>query len=122
MTVARIVVGVDDSVAARHALAWAIDEAVLLGAELDVVHCYQTPVTIVPPTMLARPTTSSDAKARAHALVGRLASEALARAARRPAPSRRSPPREHPASSWPPACNLATGWWSGRERAMASST
>ena len=31
MTVARIVVGVDDSVAARHALAWAIDEAVLLG-------------------------------------------------------------------------------------------
>jgi nucleotide-binding universal stress UspA family protein len=84
MTAARIVVGVDDSASARRALAWAIDEAALLGVELDVVHAYQPPVVIVPPTMLTQPSTGRDAKERAQALVHRLASEALAQARRRP--------------------------------------
>ena len=85
MTATRIVVGVDDSAAARRALAWAMDEAALLGVELDVVHAYQAPVVIAPPAMLARPVTGRDAKARAQSLLHRLTSEALARAGRRPA-------------------------------------
>lgn len=36
----RIVVGVDGSAPADRALAWAVDEAELRDAELEVVHCY----------------------------------------------------------------------------------
>lgn len=39
----RIVVGVDGSETARRALAWAIAEARLRQAELDVVHAWQMP-------------------------------------------------------------------------------
>lgn len=37
----RIVVGVDGSIGARVALAWALEEARLRGAELDVVHSWE---------------------------------------------------------------------------------
>jgi nucleotide-binding universal stress UspA family protein len=39
----RIVVGVDDSQGARDALAWALEEARVRGATLDVVHCWCPP-------------------------------------------------------------------------------
>jgi nucleotide-binding universal stress UspA family protein len=39
----RIVVGVDDSVGGRAALAWALDEARLRGARLEVTHSLSSP-------------------------------------------------------------------------------
>lgn len=39
----RIVVGVDGSKEARNALVWAVEEARLRGATLDVVHAYSSP-------------------------------------------------------------------------------
>jgi nucleotide-binding universal stress UspA family protein len=39
----RIVVGIDGSAAARHALRWAAAEAEKRGAVLDVVHAYRVP-------------------------------------------------------------------------------
>jgi nucleotide-binding universal stress UspA family protein len=44
----RFVVGIDDSDHARRALHWAIDEADASGAELDVVHAWELPFTVVP--------------------------------------------------------------------------
>jgi nucleotide-binding universal stress UspA family protein len=38
----RILVGVDGSGGSRRALQWAIDEAVLRGADIDVLHAYRT--------------------------------------------------------------------------------
>jgi nucleotide-binding universal stress UspA family protein len=42
----RIVVGVDDSEDARHALIWAVDEADLWGVELHVVHAWSYAYTV----------------------------------------------------------------------------
>lgn len=39
----RIVVGVDGSAGSRQALAWAVEEARLRGATLDVVHAWHEP-------------------------------------------------------------------------------
>lgn len=39
----RIVVGIDGSETAHHALAWAVSEARLRQAELEVVHAWQLP-------------------------------------------------------------------------------
>src|SRR4051812_46593056 len=51
MTTARIVVGVDASETARTALAFAVKEAVLRGARLEVVHTWTYPyVTGFPAT------------------------------------------------------------------------
>jgi nucleotide-binding universal stress UspA family protein len=44
----RFVVGVDGSDDARRALRWAIDEAEAADADLDVVHAWDLPVSIVP--------------------------------------------------------------------------
>ena len=41
---ARIVVGVDDSQGGRAALGWALDEAALRSAELEVVHVWSLPL------------------------------------------------------------------------------
>src|SRR5215211_5257493 len=41
----RIVVGIDDSPAARNALAWALREAELRHARLDVLYAFNLPVT-----------------------------------------------------------------------------
>jgi nucleotide-binding universal stress UspA family protein len=43
MTMERIVVGIDGSDAARHALAWAVEEARLRKASLEVVHAWHMP-------------------------------------------------------------------------------
>jgi nucleotide-binding universal stress UspA family protein len=43
VTQRRIVVGVDGSEGARHALAWAVDEAVLRDARVEVVHAWRHP-------------------------------------------------------------------------------
>lgn len=43
----RIVVGVDGSKGARAALTWALDEARLRGAALDVVHAWHGPAPVV---------------------------------------------------------------------------
>lgn len=45
---ARIVVGVDGSEAARVALRWALAEAELRGATLDVLHAWHAPVVFIP--------------------------------------------------------------------------
>jgi nucleotide-binding universal stress UspA family protein len=47
--VRRFVVGLDDSDEARAALRWAVDHAAVWDAELDVVHAWEMPFTIVPP-------------------------------------------------------------------------
>lgn len=57
---ARIVVGVDGSAEAHHALAWARDEAVLRGATLHVVHAWSPPA---PVSELAVMATQIDEKA-----------------------------------------------------------
>lgn len=44
MTARKIVVGVDGSSGAQRALDWALDEARLHGAALDVLHVYEPPV------------------------------------------------------------------------------
>jgi nucleotide-binding universal stress UspA family protein len=43
---ARIVVGIDASEHAQRALAWALAEATLRGAEVELVHAYPTPELI----------------------------------------------------------------------------
>jgi nucleotide-binding universal stress UspA family protein len=47
LTSGRIVVGVDGSAHARRALVWALEEAALHGASLDVVHAWRMP-TVAP--------------------------------------------------------------------------
>jgi nucleotide-binding universal stress UspA family protein len=47
----RIVVGVDGSDAARRALRWAVEEARLRRARLDVVHAWQAPYVVPSPFM-----------------------------------------------------------------------
>jgi nucleotide-binding universal stress UspA family protein len=44
----RIVVGVDGTIHGRAALAWALDEAVATGTELEVVHSWRTPKLLIP--------------------------------------------------------------------------
>lgn len=44
----RIVVGVDDSTDAAVALRWALHEAVLRSASLEVVHAWQPPMSALP--------------------------------------------------------------------------
>jgi nucleotide-binding universal stress UspA family protein len=44
----RIVVGVDGSATAQHALAWALDEARLRHAAIDVVHAWNMPPVVSP--------------------------------------------------------------------------
>jgi nucleotide-binding universal stress UspA family protein len=45
----RFVVGIDGSDESRSALRWAVNEAALWDAELDVVHAWDLPFVIVPP-------------------------------------------------------------------------
>lgn len=49
----RIVVGIDGSDTARRALGWAVAEARLRQAQLDVVHAWQVPTVGVEPYTLA---------------------------------------------------------------------
>jgi nucleotide-binding universal stress UspA family protein len=45
----RFVVGLDGSDESRSALRWAVDEAAVWNAELDVVHAWDLPFVVVPP-------------------------------------------------------------------------
>jgi nucleotide-binding universal stress UspA family protein len=58
--VSRIVVGVDGSPGSRAALAWALDEARLRGAALDVVHAWHAPAPVVPGPYGAAPHVDED--------------------------------------------------------------
>jgi nucleotide-binding universal stress UspA family protein len=51
----RIVVGVDSSADAQRALRWALDEAALRGAELQLVHSYPTPELTALPAVVTLP-------------------------------------------------------------------
>jgi nucleotide-binding universal stress UspA family protein len=44
----RVVVGVDDSPGALHALRWALEEAARRGATLEVVHAWEPPLAFGP--------------------------------------------------------------------------
>jgi nucleotide-binding universal stress UspA family protein len=61
---ARIVVGLDSSQEAVRALRWALDEARLRGAELQLVHAYPTPELVALPAVVTLP---SDDELRAAA-------------------------------------------------------
>jgi nucleotide-binding universal stress UspA family protein len=51
----RIVVGVDSSDDSVRALRWAIDEARLRGAELEIVHAFPTPELVAIPAVVTLP-------------------------------------------------------------------
>src|SRR4051812_39179844 len=48
MTSPRVVVGVDSSDAAQRALRWALEEAALRGATLEVLHAWREPMMLIP--------------------------------------------------------------------------
>jgi nucleotide-binding universal stress UspA family protein len=52
----RIVVGIDSSADSARALRWAHEEAVLRGAELELVHAYPTPEIVALPAIVTLPT------------------------------------------------------------------
>jgi len=52
----RIVVGIDSSEHSVRALRWAIEEAGLRDAELELVHAYATPEMIALPAIVTMPT------------------------------------------------------------------
>ena len=60
----RIVVGLDSSAESVRALKWALDEARLRGAELQLVHAYPTPELVALPAVVTLP---SDDELRAAA-------------------------------------------------------
>lgn len=60
----RIVVGLDSSEESARALRWALDEARLRGAELQLVHAYPTPELVALPAVVTLP---SDDELRAAA-------------------------------------------------------
>jgi nucleotide-binding universal stress UspA family protein len=41
---AALVVGVDGSTSARHALDWAVSEAIAMDRSLHIVHCFSGPL------------------------------------------------------------------------------
>jgi nucleotide-binding universal stress UspA family protein len=51
----RIVVGIDTSPDAERALTWALDEARLRGAKLELVHAYPTPELTALPMVVTLP-------------------------------------------------------------------
>lgn len=55
MTTRTMVVGIDGSEGAAHALAWAIEHAPLLDAEVVVVHSMDVTMAMPPPTVGAPP-------------------------------------------------------------------
>lgn len=52
---ARIVVGIDPSKDALRALRWAIDEAEIRGAQLELVHAFPTPDLMALPAVVSLP-------------------------------------------------------------------
>lgn len=70
--VGRVVVGVDESDAARTAVKWAVTEARLRNAELEIVHAWEPPYTWTYP--YATPIDEAPFERAAHDLVEALAS------------------------------------------------
>lgn len=66
----RIVVGIDSSADSARALRWALEEAVLRDAELDLVHAYPTPEIVALPAMVTLPT-DDELRAGAQEIVDR---------------------------------------------------
>jgi nucleotide-binding universal stress UspA family protein len=52
----RLVVGIDSSADSARALRWALDEAALRGAEVELVHAYPTPEIVALPAIVTMPT------------------------------------------------------------------
>ena len=78
MTTGRVIVGVDDSCVARAALRWAVDEALVRDAELDIVHSFHPSGLLMP--AIAYGAEYVELQDAAKALVHRLAAEAQASA------------------------------------------
>lgn len=78
-------VGIDGSAGSRHALAWAIDEAVLRGAPLTVIHTWQPPVLLADIGSMAGAIDPTPFEEAARGLVTRESEAALAVATTRPA-------------------------------------
>lgn len=74
----RIVVGVDDSEPAAAALRWALQEAALRGAPLEVVHSWAPPVSALPfGATLVVPVDEGEVDAAARAELDRIVGEAV---------------------------------------------
>jgi nucleotide-binding universal stress UspA family protein len=76
----RVVVGVDDSEHARAALRFAVEDAALRGAVLDVVNAYEVPVIFAPVPAVVVPTDDGQSAARSKRLLDELIAGALAHA------------------------------------------
>lgn len=75
----RVVVGVDDSSHAAAALRWALREAVLRKATLEVVHAWQPPMSALPfGATLAISTDDAEIDAAARSQIDTLVAEAVA--------------------------------------------
>jgi nucleotide-binding universal stress UspA family protein len=71
----RIVVGIDSSDGARRALRWALHEAGLRGAELQLVHSYPTPELVGLPAVVTLPSDDELRKAAVDLVAEVLAAE-----------------------------------------------
>lgn len=79
MTTERIVVGVDASTPAGHALRWAVAEARLRGAVVEAVHVWRYPAMTYAPSMVPGPVLiREDLEAEARVVLDGAIDEALA--------------------------------------------
>ena len=79
MTTERIVVGVDASTPASHALRWAIAEARLRGASVEAVHVWRYPTLTYSPAIIPTPVFAhDDLEADARAVLDEAVNGALA--------------------------------------------
>lgn len=85
----RIVVGFDGSEHAKQALDWAIGEAVLRQAQLDVVFAWQAPVVVSPIGLPGPALDLTEFEKEAEQLLDHEVDAALERAAQRPLEVRR---------------------------------
>lgn len=89
MTRANIVVGVDGSLESIHALRWALAEARLRGAEVEVVHAWRYPVWTYSPAIVSTPVFAHDElEAEAHSVLNGTVDSVLAEEAVPPAVER----------------------------------
>lgn len=73
----RIIVGIDTSEDSKRALALAIDEAVLRGSELVLVHAYPTPEIVALPAVVTLPSDEELKTAAAQIIADMMAEVAL---------------------------------------------
>lgn len=66
---AKIVVGTDGSENSVRALRWAIDEAVIRDAEVELVHAYSDPPLTAYPTLVLPPISADDLREAAERVV-----------------------------------------------------